>query len=126
MYAAIVMEWMPHTLAGVMCQWQGVERNLVPVTTVSSWLVQMAFGVAAIHSVGWMHRDIKPANILMSADKKQCMVADLGLGRPMHVAPEQDMLSEAGSAHDAMSMLSGYTEKQGSPWYMSPEAHGIR
>merc|ERR1719482_225065 len=83
---------------------------------MSSWFVQIAFAIAAIHSIGWIHRDIKTNNILLSEDEQCCKVADLGIGRPTHNGLEDD------AATEVESVKTSYTENRGTPAYMSPEA----
>lgn len=60
----------------------------------------------------------------MTMDEKQCKLGDMGLGRPMHMAPELDALAEVSSITEVRSILSGYTVRQGTALYMSPEARG--
>lgn len=134
MCAIIVMEWMPKSLETVV-QERHTNSGLVFAKDVCRWLVHMAYGIAAIHSAGWIHRDVKTSNMLTDEDGRVCKISDLGLGRQlctvekghtMDAIPNTvlEELEESVDSQSLCSVKSGYTELEfrGTTLYMSPEA----
>jgi serine/threonine protein kinase len=86
--------------------WSRIERlGRIPPDEAVNYIVQVAQGVHEAHKHGIIHRDIKPDNILITTDGKAKLAdlglskdleadqdltrADLGLGTPNFIAPEQ-------------------------------------
>jgi len=76
-------------------EWVPVHRALVI-------LIEMARGLAAVHSAGIVHRDVKPANAVVERGSGRTVLVDFGLaltggpptdsgvvGSPAYMAPEQ-------------------------------------
>jgi len=146
--ACIVMEWLPRNLNDVLRQRRQEQSGPVRLRDVCNWLAQIAVGIAAVHSAGFIHRDLKTANILLDEQLSQCKIADLGVSRPLHrqsKAQEQasasfwepsDFAEEASvvstksektklsmaTSVEPQSILSGYTVRPGTNAYTSPEA----
>jgi len=133
-YACIVMEWLPKPLSAHLKERKKETDLPVPVQDACRWITHVTTGLAIIHGKSFMHRDIKPANLMLTEDLHWCKIADLGLGRALHEAPPADNASQSKADNvsqvsgtsraslDTKSMLSGYTEFQGTMEYMSPEA----
>jgi serine/threonine protein kinase len=108
------------------------------------WAVQVASGMAFLHSKGYVHRDMKPHNVLLNKSK-DALVADLGTVRrpPSGLLPNdkveastvsseekekymkefcQEIDEEQGTAI-TMSTLHGMTSMKGTPLYMAPEQY---
>jgi serine/threonine protein kinase len=107
------------------------------------WAVQIASGIAFLHSKGFVHRDIKPQNVLLNKSN-DALVADLGTVRrppsglyPHDKVPKstttdqekeqymeefcQDMDEEQGRVFTLQATLRGMTDMKGTPMYMAPE-----
>jgi serine/threonine protein kinase len=112
-------------------------------TKALEWAVQIASGVAFLHSKGYVHRDMKPHNVLLNKSN-DALVADLGTVRrpPSGLYPNdpvvastttdeekeqymnefcQDMDEEKGRAFTLQATLRGMTDMKGTPMYMAPE-----
>ncbi|KAI9164415.1 Serine/threonine-protein kinase Nek6 [Blastocladiella emersonii ATCC 22665] len=77
-------------------------NQFIPEKTVWKYFVQIAAGIAHMHSKRIMHRDLKPANIFLTSTGV-VKLGDLGLGR--FFSPK------TAAAHSLV----------GTPYYMSPE-----
>lgn len=77
-----------------------LRRGRMEEATVLRLLRDLAWGLEAFHSAGFLHRDVKPANILLAANDTP-KLADMGVAIGLH---EQDG-----------------AEVVGSPAYMAPE-----
>jgi serine/threonine protein kinase len=107
------------------------------------WAIQIASGIAFLHSKGFVHRDIKPQNVLLNKSN-DALVADLGTVRrpPSGLYPNdpvakstttdqekeqymqefcQDIDEEQGRAFTLQATLRGMTDMKGTPMYMAPE-----
>ena len=81
-----------------------ISGGATPPAKAFAYILQIARGLAALHSSGIVHRDIKPSNILF-ADADTLVIADLGIAKDL-------ASSEALTAHGQV---------MGTPFYMSPE-----
>ncbi len=83
-------------------------REVVPV------LVEVARGLAAVHSAGVVHRDIKPDNVVVGADGR-ARLADFGLARAGTTPAPTTTVEPALAAGTPASVVAG------TPAYMAPE-----
>ena len=127
----LVMEYAPH---GSLHQLHYGER--LPLSTVLSYVKQIADGLQCVHDHNLIHRDIKPSNILLDADNN-VLLSDFGIsiivdskGFPQtgacegtidYIAPEQ-LRGNPCQASDLYSLgivvyelLSGYLPFYGTP-----------
>ena len=114
--------------SGDLSAWRGR-----PWTVLLPALVDIADGLAAMHSSGLVHRDLKPANVLIDAEGR-AMLADFGLaasigdpaaargGSPFSMSPQQLDGTPPATADDiygfgalAYELASGYP-----PYYPDP------
>jgi len=96
------------------------DLTTVPETLLREVALQMAAGVAAIHSSGIVHRDLKPENVLITGDHR-IRIMDLGVaklqeasvaltkegqfaGSFLYAAPEQFGGAPVGPAADLYSL----------------------
>ncbi len=108
----MVLEWLPHHLAGALAQGGGALAASTAIEIGS----QAAQGLAALHERGIVHRDLKPANVLLSAPvpaRARACLADLGL------AKLQREHAEGGPALEPVSTGGG--ARLGTWDYMAPE-----
>jgi len=77
----------------------------VALSTIVSYVDQLASALQYVHDHRIIHRDIKPANILVRADGT-LLLSDFGIAKLLE-----------------QSMLMSYQELAGTPVYMAPEQH---
>ena len=86
-----------------------IKSGRLTTENTVAYVLQIARGLAAVHSAGILHRDIKPNNILfMNADT--VVIADLGIAK--------DLACTESLTVDGQVM--------GTPFYMSPEQIGSK
>jgi hypothetical protein len=96
------------------------EKNPFPVDRVISVATDVASALDHLHTHGFVHRDVKPGNILLTSDHT-AKLCDLGLSRPLapggtvtaaqmvvgtpaYMAPEQGRTGELSPAADIYSL----------------------
>ncbi|MBN2723413.1 MAG: serine/threonine protein kinase [Deltaproteobacteria bacterium] len=86
------------------------EIETMPTDRALRFMIQIADGLAAAHSIGIMHRDLKPENIISinTPDGEIVKILDFGLAK----------MVESGNPQDKITMTG---EVFGTPVYMSPE-----
>ena len=57
------------------------ERGPLPFAEACDYIRQAALGLQHAFEAGLVHRDIKPSNIIVSRDRRQVKLVDLGLAR---------------------------------------------
>ena len=75
--------------------------------------LQIAEGLAALHTAGIIHRDLKPENVMLT-DGDQVKLLDFGLAR-------QARSESAGGEEHVTDGRTGRTGRSGTPGYMAPE-----
>jgi len=90
----------------------------LPVSSVLTLAAGLAEGLGAVHAAGMVHRDLKPSNVLLASDGPRIIDfgisraadataltrADLVVGSPGFMSPEQAMGLEVGPASDVFSL----------------------
>src|SRR5215831_11773432 len=90
----------------------------LPPTSVLTLAAGLAEGLGAIHAQGMVHRDLKPSNVLLASDGPRIIDfgisraadataltrANLVIGSPGFMPPEQAMGQEVGPASDIFSL----------------------
>lgn len=81
---------------------------------VARYLLEVAEGVAALHTKGWIHRDIKPANAMRRPSDGRAVLIDFSLIKAF---------GEDGRTPDAdeLSVVDGQVMALGTPGYAAPE-----
>jgi hypothetical protein len=93
------------------------EHGALPAASVLALAAGLAEGLAAIHSAGLIHRDLKPSNVLLAEDGPRVIDfgisraaeatalthADLVIGSPGFMSPEQAEGRETGPPSDVFS-----------------------
>jgi len=82
---------------------QRIEWRISPDDALN-YLMHIAYGLEAIHSVGIVHRDLKPGNIMFRSDDSLAL-ADFGISKRLDTGYE---ITSAGAV-------------LGTPYYISPE-----
>jgi serine/threonine protein kinase len=94
------------------------EGGPLPAESVLALAAGLAEGLGAIHAAGVVHRDLKPSNVLLSEDGPRVIDfgisraaganaltrADLVVGSPGFMSPEQAEGHEVGTASDVFSL----------------------
>ncbi|XP_024543707.1 protein-tyrosine kinase 2-beta-like isoform X2 [Selaginella moellendorffii] len=101
---SLVMEKMDMDLANYLLK----KKKSLPLLSIVAVMLQVATGMAWLHSKNIIHRDLKPQNILVGEEDNDLVsirIADFGVSRP-------DFIS---------SLISEATAKQGTRNFMAPE-----
>ena len=94
------------------------EHGPLPAPSVLALAAGLAEGLAAIHAAGLIHRDLKPSNVLLAEDGPRVIDfgisraaeatalthADLVIGSPGFMSPEQAEGRETGPPSDVFSL----------------------
>jgi Protein kinase domain len=94
------------------------KHGPLPVSSVLTLAAGLAEGLGAVHAAGMVHRDLKPSNVLLASDGPRIIDfgisraadataltrADLVVGSPGFMSPEQAMGLEVGPASDVFSL----------------------
>jgi serine/threonine protein kinase len=94
------------------------EHGPLPALSVLALAAGLAEGLAAIHAAGLIHRDLKPSNVLLAEDGPRVIDfgisraaeatalthADLVIGSPGFMSPEQAEGRETGPPSDVFSL----------------------
>ena len=89
-------------------------------------LLQIADGLASIHTHGITHRDLKPANVLIAAgagSQVHVKIADFGIASTGHISRDAPTLDRPPPG-EASSDLTATGSWMGTPRYMAPELAG--
>ena len=103
----LIMEYAPGGSLLELLQNQRQQQTPLPVAKAVQIGIDVAQGLAALHTLDVVHRDLKPSNILFDAQGR-AKVADLGLAQIAH-------------GPSMRSQLSRPLPHPGTPAYMSPE-----
>ena len=90
----------------------------LPLSSVLTLAAGLAEGLGAIHAEGMVHRDLKPSNVLLASDGPRIIDfgisraadataltrADLVIGSPGFMSPEQALGQDVGPASDIFSL----------------------
>jgi hypothetical protein len=94
------------------------KHGPLPVSSVLTLAAGLAEGLGAVHAAGMVHRDLKPSNVLLASDGPRIIDfgisraadataltrADLVVGSPGFMSPEQAMGLEVSRASDVFSL----------------------
>jgi hypothetical protein len=94
------------------------KHGPLPVSSVLTLAAGLAEGLGAVHAAGMVHRDLKPSNVLLASDGPRIIDfgisraadataltrADLVVGSPGFMSPEQAMGLEVSPASDVFSL----------------------
>jgi serine/threonine-protein kinase len=108
----MALEWLPHSLAGVLKDSAGRGPTLAGALRVT-W--QVANALRAVHERGIVHRDLKPANVLLDVGDlalAQTRLADFGLAA---------VRGQQGPEIGVLHVSTGGSAVLGTYEYMAPE-----
>ena len=103
----LAMEYVP----GVDLSATVKKQGPLPIGEACEYIRQAALGLQHAHSRGLVHRDVKPHNLLLTADRAQVKILDMGLAR-LHTAEDEK---------ESASELTRPGVFMGTPDYMAPE-----
>lgn len=95
-----------------------IHRGPLPIRSTLTLAAGLAEGLGAIHAEGMIHRDLKPSNVLLASDGPRIIdfgisraadataltSADLVVGSPGFMSPEQAQGHEVGPSSDIFSL----------------------
>src|SRR5687767_7979793 len=84
----MVMQYMPE---GNLRHYLNNKNKELTLEDKLSHLVKIAQGLKDIHAKNLVHRDFHSGNILKGIEKTSCLIADLGLCRPVDVKDKGDI-----------------------------------
>ncbi|XP_024542695.1 mixed lineage kinase domain-like protein isoform X2 [Selaginella moellendorffii] len=110
---SLVMEKMEMDLANYLLK----KKNSLPLLSIVAVMLQVATGMAWLHSKNIIHRDLKPQNILVGEEDNDLVsirIADFGVSRPNFISSQIEAVSIQGTRNFmAPEVWSGerYTKK---------------
>ncbi|XP_024542701.1 serine/threonine-protein kinase HT1-like [Selaginella moellendorffii] len=110
---SLVMEKMDMDLANYVLK----KKNSLPLLSIVAVMLQVATGMAWLHSKNIIHRDLKPQNILVGEEDNDLVsirIADFGVSRPNFISSQIEAVSIQGTRNFmAPEVWSGenYTKK---------------
>ncbi|MCS7022612.1 MAG: bifunctional serine/threonine-protein kinase/formylglycine-generating enzyme family protein [Gemmataceae bacterium] len=88
------------------------QQGPLPIPEACEYIRQAALGLQHAHELGLVHRDIKPSNILVSRDKRQIKLVDMGLAR---------ILDDQSVGPEASKRITREGVVLGTPDFVAPE-----
>ncbi|XP_024542700.1 serine/threonine-protein kinase HT1-like [Selaginella moellendorffii] len=93
---SLVMEKMDMDLANYVLK----KKNSLPLLSIVAVMLQVATGMAWLHSKNIIHRDLKPQNILVGEEDNDLVsirIADFGVSRPNFISSQIEAVSIQGT-----------------------------